>query len=403
MLRTVAAFGGVRFLAQLYLRFPYVFLTSISRGLGVDLETLTLVLGLRELSGVASPAVGAVVDRGHLRRTLLVAGVVAGTACAAAAVGGPWWFAATMVVGGLAKVSIDLAQNAWMGHALPLDRRSRLIGWVEASWAMSFLLGVPVLAWCIDTWGWRAAFWVTGPALALASVLTTTGRSAPTEVGLLPGAPDHRDGTDPHDGADPHDGTRVEVVHRAAPRHRVPQAWAVMVFVFTQPMAQMLVFAVNGDWFATGLGLSTTEIGTVAVALGVAELLGTLATVALAVRLGQARCGTWALALTVPALLLLPFVADRTVAGVVTMFVFTATLEFSFVSVLPLITELDPERRGRAMSRAMVVITVARAAGSPIAGWIYVHGGIGSIGVCAAAVSALGAVALALGSRERRA
>jgi len=380
----VLAFVGVRFLANLYLRFPYVFVTSIARGLGVDLETLTLVLGLRELSGAASPAVGAVVDRGHVRRTLLLAGVVGGAACTAAVFGGIVGFAVAMVVGGLAKFAIDVAQNAWMGHAVPLARRGRVMGWVEASWAASFLVGIPVLAWCIDTWGWRSAFWVTGPAIALASVAATTGRTAPSEsVAAHP----------------PLDSLPTMGTHHP---HRVPARWAVLAFVAAQPMVQMLVFAVNGDWFAEGLGLSNPEIGAVAVALGVAELVGTLLTVAVAPRLGQERSGRWAFALVVPTLAVLPLVDEHATAGIVTMFVMVVALEFAFVAVLPLVTESEPARRGRAMSRAMVVMTVSRAVGSPVAGWIYVRGGIGTIGLVAAAVAAVGTGALALGVREER-
>src|SRR5690349_19573620 len=56
---------------NILIRFPYTFGTAISRGLGIDIDTLTAILGVRELGGLAAPAIGHVADRGHERRTMV--------------------------------------------------------------------------------------------------------------------------------------------------------------------------------------------------------------------------------------------------------------------------------------------------------------------------------------------
>src|SRR5689334_2527376 len=91
-------FVVTKLLGNLFIRFPYVFITKISEGLGVPIKTLTWVFGARELGGLAAPQAGRWVDRGHARRVIAFGGLVCGAACAAAA--SPWFgvFVVVMVI-----------------------------------------------------------------------------------------------------------------------------------------------------------------------------------------------------------------------------------------------------------------------------------------------------------------
>lgn len=366
-----------RLLANLGLRFPYTFGSAIARGLGVDLEAVTRILGLRELGGLASPLAGRWSDRGHLARVATVSGVVAGLSLAAAATGGVWMFGVAVAVGGIATFSLYVAQNSWIGHAIPIQRRARMFGIIETAWAGAFLLGVPVVGWLISAWGWRAAFWGVGPALAIASVWS--GRRLSIDIDL----PE----------VDPDQSTSKSV--------RVPHRHAIAAFVFAQPMAQMLVFAIYGDWFETRLGLSLAGIGVATAAVGIAELVGTLATIGISDRFGPARVGWITLGLAACPMAALGWVGTRPVVGVCVVVAIAVLIECSFVSVLPVLTEIDPQRRAAAIARMTVVITVSRALGAPLAGTIYTDRGISSIGWGGAAMCILGAAALILGTSRR--
>src|SRR4051812_19817018 len=81
----IAGFTVSRLLGNLFVRFPFVFINPIARGLGVDVSTLTKVFGARELGGLEAPMVGRWVDRCRGARAMVVCGLVAGAACAAAA------------------------------------------------------------------------------------------------------------------------------------------------------------------------------------------------------------------------------------------------------------------------------------------------------------------------------
>jgi len=363
---TIAGFAATRVMGNLFVRFPYVFANRISKGLGVDVDALTLALGARELGGLVAPQAGRWVDRGHVARVIVVGGLLAGLSCVAAATSWFPLFVVVMVVGGAAKISVDLAQNAWIGHNVPLGERGRVIGVVEMTWAGAFLVGVPVLGWAVERYGWKAAFVVTGPLLALVAVGTGSRLREPDwevtdDDDVLPGYQEYAATLHPTISANP---ARLKR--------------AVWAFCFLQPMAQMLIFAVNGDWFVTHLGLSTAALATVTALLGVAELVGTVITVGITDRVGPLRCGMWGMAATVPPLIGIMFVGHDVVLAVGLMLLMDVAIEFAFVAVLPVVSELDVDNRGKAVGQVFVLIMVARAIGSAIAGFVYVEGGFGA-------------------------
>lgn len=382
----IAGFAATRFAGNLFVRFPYVFITQIAKGLGVDVRDLTFVFGARELGGLIAPLTGRLVDRGHITRVVGAGGVIAGLSCVAASTTHFGLFVIVMVIGGAAKISIDLAQNAWIGHHVPLERRGRVIGVIEMTWAGAFLVGIPLLAFIIDSHGWRAAFVVTGPAMALAAIVSARQlhRTAAPVIGESALSPDDvpvlRDppATSDHSPA------------RGKARSRLRTG--VWVFCFLQPMAQMLIFAVNGDWFAQSLELSTWALGIATLMLGIAELVGTIITVWLTDRVGPVRCGMWGMALAVPPLAAIALVGTNAVVAIGLMFLMDVAIEFAFVAVLPIVSELDVDNRGKALSHVFVLIMVARAIGSGIAGIIYTAGGFNA-SIVAACLACLGAAA----------
>ncbi|MBX7068934.1 MAG: MFS transporter [Microthrixaceae bacterium] len=377
---TIAGFAATRLVGNLFVRFPYVFIDQIARGLGVEVHTLTVVFGVRELGGVVSPAAGRWVDRGHTGRVIAVGGALAGMSCLLAATAWFPLFVVVMVLGGATKVSVDLAQNAWVGHAVPLSVRGRVIGLIEATWAGAFLVGVPALGWAVDRWGWQAAFVITGPALVLAAALSG---------GRL------RDPRSPTGGNPTGLGDSPPAVHHVRVDARPDRVTAaVWVFAFAQPFAQMLIFAVYATWFRNEIGLSNGRISLITALLGVAELVGTVITVLSTDRLGPIRCGMWGMGLTIPPILGVVAVGESTVAAAALLIVMAVAIEFAFVSVLPVVSELDVTNRGKAVARVFVLIMVSRAVGSAASGTVYDLGGFNATLATAALAAAVASGAL---------
>jgi predicted MFS family arabinose efflux permease len=365
--RSLVPIIGARLGGNILIRFPYTFATAISRGLGIDVDTLTALLGMRELGGLASPAIGHVADRGHERRTMVAIALVAGLSCLL--VGTSSWvpfFVVLLVVGGIAKFGLDTAQSAWIAHRVPFARRSRVFGVVELSWALALLVGVKVCAWFEDRWGWQAMFVFCGAFL----VVTAAGMQwvVPRDE---PSAGDERRGL------------------------RVTRAmWPMFAYVVLQPFAQMFVFAVYGDWFVTHLGMSTATLATTSVLIGFGELVGTGMTAIVTDRIGKRRAAIAGILLAAPMAASLGTVGDTAWLGVTLIVVMAVGTEFSFVSALPIIAELDPDARAASIGAATVLMTIARAVSSALSGLVYVRLGMGAAGAVGALACVGAAVAL---------
>lgn len=128
--------------------------------------------------------------------------------------------------------------------------------------------------------------------------------------------------------------------------------------------------------------------------LGVAELIGTIITVWVTDRFGSVRCGMWGMAIAVPPLLGIMVVGTNVVGAVGLMLVMDVAIELAFVAVLPLVSELDVNNRGKAVSHVFVLIMVARAIGSAVSGRIYETGGFNASIAVAATACARATIAL---------
>jgi predicted MFS family arabinose efflux permease len=361
-----------RLAGNLLIRFPYVFLTSISRGLGLSVGATTALLGVRELGGLAAPGIGHLADRGHQRRAMALCAGIAGLSTIAIAIAPPVGVvAALLTLGGVAKFGLDTAQATWIGQRVPFARRARVFGLVELSWAGAFFIGIPICAAVESRWGWRGLFVFSGGLLCLTAAAMTLWVA--------------------EDGAH---GLR----HHRRPRLTRANA-GMFAYAFCQPFAQMFVFAVVGDWFVDGLGMTNVALGAATVLIGVGEVVGTGTTAVITDRIGKRRAALIGMAIAAPATVGLGLVGRAPWLGVGMVVILAAGIEFSFVSALPILSELDPEARGASIGLATAVITVSRAASSAVAGVTYTWGGITATGLVGG-LSAAGAIAGLLATSE---
>jgi predicted MFS family arabinose efflux permease len=246
-----------------------------------------------------------------------------------------------MVLSGVSKTGNDTSQSAWIAHQVPFERRGRVLGLTELTWGGAFLLGIPACAWLTDRWDWRAPFVVIGVALVAGGAW------------LWAVTPDERAEEPP-----PH-----------VPWHRWrPPSGSLGLFGFAllQPFAQMMVFAVAGDWFVTSLGMSLSGLGINTALLGVGEVVGTLTSAWAADRIGKRVAAMAGVAILVPGCAVMGLVGDRAVFGVVLLVIVAVGFELSWVSALPLFTEVAPERRAAMLGAISPVSTPSRAVTSAV-------------------------------------
>lgn len=379
--RAAGPIFGARLVSNLSLRLVYPFLPAIARGLGVSLEAAGTAVAVRDLTGLAGPAAGRLADRtGSRSRMTMLATLGALAACTllSGATGSLVWFTVAMAGVALLQMTFQILTMTWLAHRVPYRRRGRVFGLIELSWAGAFLVGVPIVGFIIDRWGWQAPFPIVAglilvAAAALRVALPHDDRGSPY-------------GTDAETGA-PATWTRPE-------RRRHPDSVMVFVAVATMTISVQLVIVTYGAWFEDSFGFTVAAVGLATILVGTSELAGSAGTAVLSDRFGKRRTILGGLAVMVPAAALLGTVGDTTLYGLALVALVIVGFELAFVTSLVLMAELDTSARGEAMGVGGAVATVGRAAGSLIGTVAYTQSGIALTGLLAAGIAAVGGAIL---------
>lgn len=338
-------------------RYAAPFLATIAAGLGVSLATIGVAIAITELSGLASPFLGRLVDHWPRRTSMLSgASLVALAALGAAASPGIVAFAVALFVLAMSKMVYDLSLNAWVADHVDYARRGRVVGIVEASWAGGLLLGVPVLGALTALISWRAAY--VAVAMAVTGMVLRLSRRL--EAGGRRGSP------------------------RPAPRGPLPtgslaRLGAAALAMFFLMGAAQAAFVTFGSWLQDDHGLTAGALSVVTFVLGAGELLASASTVRFTDRWGKRRAVAGGAALMVPAgLALAAGLRDRVVIGLPLLIVFVIGFEFAIVSSLSLSSQLIPGRPGTGLGFTYGTGTIGRAAVALVATRLYDAHGFGA-------------------------
>jgi predicted MFS family arabinose efflux permease len=372
MRRPLAAILFARLLINAQFRIVYPFLPVIARGLGLPLETASLLVGVRALAGMTSPFYGWLSDRVG-RRGVMLGGLLALAAGALLLAQGV--IAATFglalagfVLLGLSKAAFDPAMQAYVSDAVPYERRGRALGIIELTWAGSWLVGVPLAGLLIARFGWQSPFAVLA-VLGIAAVFATF-RLNPTAQAGASGS-----GNFSH----PASHGRLKSPLRTVWRRPVwltrstAAMLAVSVLVVT---ANENLFMVYGAWFESQFGLPVATLGLASIVIAVAELIAAATSAGIVDRVGKRRALLVGLALNALAYLALPRLSGALGVTLATMVLVALTSEFAIVSALPLVSELAPEARGTVMAVNSALISAGVMAVSVIAPRLWSSGGL---------------------------
>jgi MFS transporter, DHA1 family, inner membrane transport protein len=376
--RTLAVILLSRFALNLQWRIVYPFLPAISRGLGVPLETASLLLTVRALAGMTSPIFGILADRRGRWASMI--GGLAALALGAAFVSVAPSF--SLVLGafallGLSKASYDPGLQAYIGDAVPYEERGRVMGILELPWSLAWLIGVPVAGLLIARIGWRAPFWViTG--LALLSLVATWLAFTPY--------------------------LRAPDVQRPSSRIQLTRS-AMMALLVSSLLtaANENIFVVYGVWMESQFGLAIAALGLASMIIAVAELAAEASSAGLVDRLGKRRAVLRGLALGVVAYLLLPPLARSLGGALLGITLVVLTFEFAIVSMLPLVSELAPGARGTLLAVNVAAMSFGRMVGSLSGPRLWSQWGLSANAVVSAGMVLVALLILGMGVREKSA
>jgi DHA1 family inner membrane transport protein len=348
----LARLTAAKAVANTALRWVPPFLPTLERAFGASTSQMTTILGVGEMAGLSTVAVGKFLDRGRERLVMSLALVVISISSLVALVGTTLTFAIAFLLVVLGVANLTVAGHSTIGRSVPYAGRARAIGLYETSWAFALLIGAPVIALLIKFFGWRGPYVVLAIACAaMAAWIWTSGaRNAVIEP--------------------------VESKDRMSIRSLPLRAWAVIVGSALLAMSGLSVFAISGKWLDTAFGVSTGGLGLVAMGFGAFELLASTGSAGFADRIGKLRATMLGIAVLFVGQLVMVAADDTLWIGVVGILVFLCGFEFAFVTSLSLVTEAMPESRGTTIALANGVGTVARGSGTIASGFLFTRWGI---------------------------
>lgn len=361
--RELGVLTAAKVVSNTALRWVGPFLPTLERAFGTTTGTLTGIMGVSELAGLSTIATGPVLDRGYERRIFMLGMVSVGVSSLIALIGTVPSFAVAFVLLVLGVSNLTVAGHTWIGHRVRFSARGRAIGVFETSWAIALLVGAPILALLIDTFGWR------GPFVALA-IASFAGALA-VAIFVTPGTS--------HVGDD-----ATDVVTRLP-----GSAWFPMLAAAMTAAAGLGTFVVSGAWLDDDYGVTTGGLGLIAAGLGAIELVASTTVAAVGDRIGSRRSVLIGLGGLFAGLGVMATAGESRTTAIIGLVVFLAGFEFAFVSSLTLVTEAAPLARGRAIGISNAFGTIARASAIVASGQLYEAFGItGSIVMSAGAATA---------------
>lgn len=370
-----------RLVANTGYRFAPPFIAIIAgaeQGFDVSIAKVGLIISISELAGFLAPLLGTFVDRVS-RRTAMATGL-----------GGSFLgivmmaFApnlAVLCVGltllNLLKSCFDLGMAAWIADRVPYERRGRVVGLTETSWALSLLVGVSLLGLVTAVSTWRVACVVGGVFIAACALwLDSRIRSA---GGV----------------------TRSQRHAESPPGKMTLRAWLVPLSMFGMMGAAQCLFVTFGAWLADDFGFGASGIAAVGFALGIGELVSSTSSARLTDRIGKERSVVLGAAVMVPSAAVLAAFDASLVVGLAGLAIFIVGFEYGVVSMLPLATDLVESAPGKGFGLVIGAGTFGRGVLTFVATVLYESIGISGAALAGIVCAVLSAAAIYAFSRGR--
>jgi predicted MFS family arabinose efflux permease len=306
----IAAFSFIRTIINTGFRMIYPFLPVLARAVGVNLETMALIVTARSTLGFAGPVLGSLGDHLGRKRAMLI-GLMLFMSGLFLVVFWPTYISLLLgfSLGAAGKIIFDPAMQAYLGDRVQYAQRGRAIALTELGWSWASLFGLPLIGWVIARAGWIAPFPLLASLGGIAIIILWR---------ILP--------PDPHPH---HANAGFKQALRAILAH--PSALAGLGVGLLISFSNETVNIIYGAWIEQAFGLKVEALGAASAVIGLAELSG---------------------------------------EG----FVFFIVFEFTFVSAISLMTELVPEARATMMAGNISAAALGRALGASIGPTLFTVG-----------------------------
>ncbi len=366
-------------------RVIYPFTPEIAAGLKVTEGQLGTLLSLRYGVSLGGPLFGAWADRvGHRRAMtigLLLVSIGMGLIGLSEGLIGP---GLGFIISGVGSAIYIPALIAYMSDRTPYARRGRILGTIELTWALSGMIGVPLMGVLLASQGWRAPFIALAAATLACAALTLLLESSQDLSGFR--KPDR---SQLH-------GFKAILRNRSA--LAFVAAWFLVFFAFENIQISY------GSWLETRFGLTTTARGSLSTLFGVFELIASGGSSLLLDRIGKKRGVVDGLIVaTLGYAILFALGSTALPWALAAISISFLGFEFSVVSGLSVMSELVPTARGTMLALAVSTGAVGRMAADPLGSALTANGAFSIVALISLAAGTLNTIVFAAGVKEGQA
>ena len=358
----ILVFTLIRLIFNTLFRMVYPFLPVFSRGLGVDIATLSLAITNRSLAGMSVPFLTAFVNRrGRKFGMLFGVGLFAIGAVIVAIKPSFPAFMVMLILTTLGKFGFDPSMQAYLGDRIPYQRRGLVLSITELGWSLSFFIGIPLASILISQRGWMSPF----------LILAILGFGAGAVLIFLV----------PRDAASEESQTNLFQNIREVLSY--PPALIGLSIGSLGSAGNEVINLVFGVWMEDSFGLMIIALGGAAAVIGLAELGGEIFSGGLVDRFGKVPAIRVGLIANCFAALLFPVIGKSVTGALISLFIFFITFEYWLVSSIPMMTEIMPGARATLMAFNVAGLSMGRAIGAFVAPSLF------NLGIGASAAAAI--------------
>lgn len=332
------------------LRMVYPLLPLFASGLGVDLAVFAAAFSIRSFLGVIAPFLAAFADTRSRRSGMFLGIGLFILGCGIVIV---WPIFLTFVIASTLIVIGNgvfiPSMQAYLGDHVPFEKRGTVMSITELSWALAFIIGVPILGNLLVTFSWVAPFiLLAGLCMVLGSFLFK----------VVPHV-EHFEKKD------------VTILHNLKKVITYWPALAGLLMGLFFTAANEAVNLVFGLWIESGFGLAFATLTAASVVIGTSELASELLSVVIIDRIGKKRAIFIALSLNCLAALVLPLTGNNLTVSLIGLGFFYITFEFALISAMTLMSEVLPNARATIIAATVATFSLGRMFGDLITPALY--------------------------------
>ncbi len=351
--REVFLFTLIRTVINSGYRLVYPFLPLFAAGMGVSLEQMGLAFSIRSVLGAVSPFVASIADSYGRKKGMLLGLFLFWLGCLSSVIS-PTFLgfvigSSIVVVGN--GVFIPSMQS-YLGDRVPYESRGRVLAITELSWALGFILGVPLLGFLLKTYNW----WTPSIAMSIAGfiLLLCLWYFIPSD------SHSHYRGQSLL--------SNFKLIIRVGP----VVIGLVTAFLFTT--SNEVINLVFGQWIRDNFGLAFETLTLASVIIGSSELASEFLSAIFLDKVGKLRTLFLSLALNTISVVLLAMSGNSFTLTLICLALFYISFEFALIALMTYMSELFPAARATVLAVTVAMFSMGRLGGSLLGPGLYRSG-----------------------------